>query len=231
VTEVGERDRWVCGLCQDTGRLVDPSPDATRALSPSIDHIVTVSDGGTHTRDNVRITHLWCNTERNNGKPPSPEYMRAQLTQLLDGTPIPEELYRNSRWPWPASPRIEYMIALQIEAGRVAADPRYGDPATRLADAVRHWSPADTDALMQSGREWNEKVRLRRAPIDARWRGPRLSADRLPLGIAGHRLTVSSIVRRRTERVFADLAFAAIAPFSAIDPRGLREDVPISSRC
>jgi hypothetical protein len=38
---------------------------------------------------------------------------------------------------WPASPRIEYMIALYISAGRVAADPRYGEPATRLAHAAR----------------------------------------------------------------------------------------------
>lgn len=72
VTEIGDRDNWVCGICQDTGRLVDLSPDAPRAVSPSNDHIIAVSAGGTHTRANVGITHLWCNVERNNGKPLPP---------------------------------------------------------------------------------------------------------------------------------------------------------------
>lgn len=175
VTDIGDRDHWICGLCQDTARLVDSSPDAPRALAPSIDHIVAVSRGGAHTRDNVRITHLWCNTERNNGTPRSPELMRAQLTRLLDGTPLPEALHRSASpsWRWPASPRIEYMIALYIEAGRVTADPRYGDPLSRLAHSVRHRSSADAEALIRSGREWMEKVRKRRAPIDANWRKPR----------------------------------------------------------
>jgi hypothetical protein len=175
VTEIAERDNWICGLCQDITRLVDPSPNAPRALSPSIDHIVAVSEGGAHTRDNVRITHRWCNTERNSGTPPAPDYMRAQLTRLLDGTPIPEALVRSSRpsWQWPASLRIEYMIALYIDAGRISADPRYGQPSTRLTEAADRRSPTNADALIRSGREWIEAVRRRRTPIDARWRAPR----------------------------------------------------------
>jgi hypothetical protein len=70
IAEIGERDHWICGLCQDAERLVDASRDAPRALSPSIDHIVAISRGGADTRVNVRITHLWCNTERNSGEPP-----------------------------------------------------------------------------------------------------------------------------------------------------------------
>jgi len=49
-TEIGERDDWVCGICQDTMRLAGARPDAPRALSPSIDHIIPVPRGGTHTR-------------------------------------------------------------------------------------------------------------------------------------------------------------------------------------
>jgi 5-methylcytosine-specific restriction endonuclease McrA len=137
--EIGERDDWVCGICQDPKRLVDPRPGAARALSPSLDHIVPVSGGGTHTRGNVRITHLWCNVERNSGEPSSPEYMRAKLSRLLDGTPVPEELHRSQfpSWRWPASPRIEYMIALYIAAGQVAAD-----PATETGRRGRETSPA-----------------------------------------------------------------------------------------
>jgi hypothetical protein len=61
-----------------------------------------------------------------------------------DGTPVPEELHRSRSpsWRWSASPRVEYMIAVYIAADRVAADPRYGNPATRLADTARQRSAA-----------------------------------------------------------------------------------------
>jgi 5-methylcytosine-specific restriction endonuclease McrA len=169
--EIGERDDWVCGICQDTNRLVDPQPGAARALSPSIDHIVPVSGGGPHTRTNVRITHLWCNVERNSGEPRSPEYMRAKLSRLVDGTPVPEELHRSQfpSWRWPASPHIEYMIALYIAAGQVAADPRYGDPAARAADAARLVG----DDAWSRGLDWLAGVSQRRSPIEARWRSSR----------------------------------------------------------
>jgi 5-methylcytosine-specific restriction endonuclease McrA len=35
-------------------------------LQPSLDHIVPLSCGGTHTRDNVRCSHLRCNLLRKN---------------------------------------------------------------------------------------------------------------------------------------------------------------------
>jgi hypothetical protein len=172
--EIGERDGWICGICQDTNRLVVPRPGAPRALSPSIDHIVPVVSGGTHTRANVRITHLWCNVERNSGKPPPPAVMRAQLSRLMDGTPVPEEVHRSQHpsWRWPAKPRIEYMIALYITAGRVAADPRYGDPATRLADAACRLGGNPDDAIRR-GLDWIEGVNQRRSPIEAQWRSSR----------------------------------------------------------
>ncbi len=61
-TEIGERDDWVCGICQDTVRLVDARPDAPRALSPSIDHIIPVSRGGTHTRGSRICGATWKET-------------------------------------------------------------------------------------------------------------------------------------------------------------------------
>jgi hypothetical protein len=61
------------------------------------------------------------------------------------------------------------MIALYITAGWVTGDPRYGDPATRLADiAVQRFGPAD-DAV-KSDLQWVDKVRQRRAQKDAWWR-------------------------------------------------------------
>jgi hypothetical protein len=128
--DIGERDGWICGICQDTSRLVNPQPGSPRALTPSIDHIIPVASGGTHTRDNVQITHLWCNVEKNSGGPPPPEYTRAQLSQLLNGTPVPEEIHRSQypSWQWPARPRIDYIIALEIATGQVAADPATETP-------------------------------------------------------------------------------------------------------
>lgn len=170
--EIGHRDGWVCGICQDGTRLVDPSPGAPRALSPSIDHIITVSAGGPHARANVRITHLWCNVERGNGRTPSPQYMSAQLSQALDGVPVPEELHR-SRAPsrrWPASLRVEYMIALYIKAGWVTGDPRYGDPATRLADIALQRFGAAADDAVRFDLQWVEKGRQCRAQKAAWWR-------------------------------------------------------------
>ena len=174
-TEIGNRDGWVCGICQDTSRLVDQSPSAPRALSPSIDHIVAVAKGGAHTRANVRIAHLWCNVERNSSQHTSAQLMRSKLSLLLDGQPIPEELYRSAspRRRWPASPRSEYMIALRIAVGQVAADPRYGDAATRLDELARlRFGDAAAEAI-QSSLNWANKTRRRRAPIDARWRAPK----------------------------------------------------------
>jgi hypothetical protein len=173
--EVGHRDAWLCGICQDTARLVDPEPSAPLALSPSVDHIVPVSGGGQHARTNVRITHLWCNVERNSGGTPDPEYMRARLSYLLDGSPVPEELHRSRfpSWQWPASPWIEYMIALYITAAQVTADPRYGDPATRLASAARQLSGEKAEDTMHRGLERIARVTRRRSRIDAKWRSPR----------------------------------------------------------
>ena len=138
--EIGDRDGWLCGICKDPSRLVDPSPDAPRALSPSIDHILPVSAGGQHNRANVRITHLWCNVERNSSKTPSPDSMRSKLSRLLDGTPIPEELHRNtsSSWHWPARSRIEFMIALYIATGRVAC--RRQLPLILVTETQKHGS-------------------------------------------------------------------------------------------
>jgi hypothetical protein len=161
--------------------LVDRGPGAPRALSPSIDHIVPLSRGGQHVKANVRIAHLWCNVEKNNSDDPSPEYMRARLSQIMDGTPIPEELYRScfapSRWRVRRRRRVrrrlEYMIALYIAVGRVAADPRYGEPTTRLADAARRLTGDAAEERMRRGLDGMRTVVQRRAQIDARWRSAR----------------------------------------------------------
>lgn len=59
--EVFERDGWVCGICSaPVGRLASwPDP-----LSASLDHILPLSKGGSHTSANVQLAHLGCNVEK-----------------------------------------------------------------------------------------------------------------------------------------------------------------------
>jgi 5-methylcytosine-specific restriction endonuclease McrA len=52
--EIYERDKWLCGIC---GGVVI-------AGSESLDHIIPVSQGGAHTRANVRLAHHRCNNWR-----------------------------------------------------------------------------------------------------------------------------------------------------------------------
>lgn len=62
--EVAQRDGWRCHLC------CKPVPDRdyrARPLDPTIDHLVPVSAGGTHTLDNVALAHNRCNYERSTG--------------------------------------------------------------------------------------------------------------------------------------------------------------------
>jgi hypothetical protein len=56
--DVYERDEWTCGLC----RLpVDPGLAWPHPMSASVDHILPLSQGGSHTLANVQCAHLSCN--------------------------------------------------------------------------------------------------------------------------------------------------------------------------
>ncbi len=59
--EIGERDGWACAICSEP---VDPGLAYPDRLSKSIDHIIPLSKGGSHTRENVAITHLTCNVRK-----------------------------------------------------------------------------------------------------------------------------------------------------------------------
>lgn len=58
---LAERDGWHCHLC---GKKVRPSTRKRDPLGPSIDHILPVSLGGTHTWDNVALAHDRCNRSK-----------------------------------------------------------------------------------------------------------------------------------------------------------------------
>jgi hypothetical protein len=195
--EIGQRDNWLCGICQDTARPVERPPAMLlgevrveelvaedvppweeipeqvgrlprRPLSASIDHIMPRAAGGTDDRDNLQLAHLFCNLEKNESDAASrhlqPKYMRAKLANLIDGTPIPEELHRGRfpSWAYPARRHTELMIALYIDAGEVAADPRYGDPASRSELFIRgHDEHRWRDSVVD--------IKERRAKWRARW--------------------------------------------------------------
>lgn len=56
--EIFERDGWICQICFT---LVDKMLIKPNLKSKSLDHIIPVAKGGTHTRSNVQLAHLECN--------------------------------------------------------------------------------------------------------------------------------------------------------------------------
>ena len=61
--DIFERDIWLCGLCVTP---VDPESAWPDPMSPSLDHILPLSKGGTHTYENVQLAHLTCNVSKGN---------------------------------------------------------------------------------------------------------------------------------------------------------------------
>jgi 5-methylcytosine-specific restriction endonuclease McrA len=59
--EIAERDEYRCGLC---GEPVDMDVAYPDTLSPSLDHILPLSRGGSHTPGNVQLAHLGCNVAK-----------------------------------------------------------------------------------------------------------------------------------------------------------------------
>ena len=59
--DIYERDIWMCGLCLTP---VDPDCLWPDPMSPSLDHVLPLSRGGTHTYENVQLAHLTCNVSK-----------------------------------------------------------------------------------------------------------------------------------------------------------------------
>lgn len=88
-TDIFERDGWCCQLCAaPVNRQVKwPHPDF-----PTIDHIIPLARGGSHTRINVQCAHLICNLQKNDGRPrkprprnPLPGGKRSRQSKKLNG--------------------------------------------------------------------------------------------------------------------------------------------------
>lgn len=61
--EVFDRDGWICGICHDP---VDPDCPWPEPMSPSLDHVIPVTRGGSHSRANTQCSHLVCNIRKGN---------------------------------------------------------------------------------------------------------------------------------------------------------------------
>ena len=59
--ELIERDAGVCALC---GKRVRPDWNHLHNLYPSIEHIIPIARGGSHTWDNVQLAHRVCNSRK-----------------------------------------------------------------------------------------------------------------------------------------------------------------------
>lgn len=57
------RDKGVCGICGERVNLKYKYP---HPLSPSIDHIIPISKGGFHSKNNCQLAHFVCNSTKNN---------------------------------------------------------------------------------------------------------------------------------------------------------------------
>lgn len=66
-----KRDKGICHICNNKVDKNDYTIDDNHYFIagnnyPSIDHVIPVSKGGTHTWDNVKLAHRICNTEKGN---------------------------------------------------------------------------------------------------------------------------------------------------------------------
>jgi 5-methylcytosine-specific restriction endonuclease McrA len=61
VTEIFERDGWLCHLCREP---IDPALPYPAPMSASLDHVVPLAKGGEHSRANVAASHLICNMRK-----------------------------------------------------------------------------------------------------------------------------------------------------------------------
>jgi 5-methylcytosine-specific restriction endonuclease McrA len=69
LSQVIERDGTNCAGC---GLAVDLTLKHPHRMSKSLDHVVPISKGGTHTLDNAALMHFACNASKGNRTPLPP---------------------------------------------------------------------------------------------------------------------------------------------------------------
>jgi 5-methylcytosine-specific restriction endonuclease McrA len=72
-SEILERDHWCCQLC---GKKIPRNKRTPHPLSPEIDHILPISQGGLDEAANVQASHRKCNISKGNRTWPTGEQLR-----------------------------------------------------------------------------------------------------------------------------------------------------------
>ena len=67
------RDGWICQICH---KRVDKKLKHPNPMSQTLDHIIPLSKGGTHTYNNVQLAHWRCNISKQNNVLPQGEQLR-----------------------------------------------------------------------------------------------------------------------------------------------------------
>lgn len=60
---VFERDEWICHICKT---LIDRRLRGDAWMRATLDHVIPISKGGSHTYDNVKAAHYICNQKKGN---------------------------------------------------------------------------------------------------------------------------------------------------------------------
>lgn len=72
IRKLCEQQKWKCSLC---GEKLDPKIPGTHNMGISIDHVIPVSQGGTHDLANLAVAHRICNSIKGN-RSLGPEQLR-----------------------------------------------------------------------------------------------------------------------------------------------------------
>lgn len=59
--DIFERDEWICHICNT---LIDRTLRGDAWMRATLDHVIPLSKGGTHTYDNVAAAHWKCNMDK-----------------------------------------------------------------------------------------------------------------------------------------------------------------------
>jgi hypothetical protein len=83
--EIFERDGWLCQICLQP---IDRTAKTLRPMAATLDHIIPLSRGGTHTRGNVQTAHRRCNSLKRELLPFQPE-LKDLIIKLRKQGPAP----------------------------------------------------------------------------------------------------------------------------------------------
>lgn len=84
--ELCDHTCYICGRKTewDDYRIDDSGSFVAGDMYPSIDHVIPIANGGTHTKDNLRIAHRICNSIKGDR---SIEYAMEAIASRLEGVP------------------------------------------------------------------------------------------------------------------------------------------------